>query len=258
MSNRLRQRSSLRAASNFSLVRKGAKFWNALPWKSVNVSDTHLGEFDDAIFLGLEEVDGNAFLAQKKEREEEAAAAEEENDEAVVSKDRKKKRKRAEVENDVDAVNENDVIVDVDTSARKTSKKDNKKKAKAVNDEQNMEQNDTSDNLIVVQQSQKKEKSTAKKSKKEKSKVATTVTIGTDNEPYDVSSTGNWGGVEMNGLLCESLQRLDFVKPTPIQFVAIPKIIANCMDIVGVAETGSGKTLVRSTFVYICMFCLFH
>jgi superfamily II DNA/RNA helicase len=48
----------------------------------------------------------------------------------------------------------------------------------------------------------------------------------------------------MNGMLCDSLRALDFVKPTPIQQSAIPKILENRIDVVGVAETGSGKTLV--------------
>ena len=39
--------------------------WNALPWRPLDVSKTDLGDFEDAVFFGLEELDGNAYKLTK-------------------------------------------------------------------------------------------------------------------------------------------------------------------------------------------------
>lgn len=244
MSGKLRkkERSSEGGVSNFSLVRKGAKFWNALPWKSVDVSKSRLGEFDDAVFFGLEELDGNAFLEFKKKQQEAVAAgtAEAEDDqveevvEEAVQKKENKKKKRKRGDADLEAQEEVAVEeVEDDVKPAKKTKKDKKKKEPVV------ETDAPSDSEEI-----RPEKSRSKPEKSKKAAKQAVVPVALDDTPFDLESAGDWGGVAMNGLLCDSLRALDFVKPTPIQQSAIPKILENRIDVVGVAETGSGKTLV--------------
>lgn len=61
------------------------------------------------------------------------------------------------------------------------------------------------------------------------------------------------GSIQLHSLLCKALEELKFLTPTPIQYASIPlslKITHDVnnndkyCDIVGAAETGSGKTLV--------------
>ena len=44
---------------------KALEMWNALPWHAIDTSSENLGQFEDSVFFGLEEVDGNAYLLQK-------------------------------------------------------------------------------------------------------------------------------------------------------------------------------------------------
>jgi ATP-dependent RNA helicase DDX24/MAK5 len=48
-------------------VKPITKMWNAMPWKSIAFEDVNLGEFDESILFGLEELDGNAYVLDKKE-----------------------------------------------------------------------------------------------------------------------------------------------------------------------------------------------
>ena len=40
--------------------------WQNMPWKAVDTENENLGDFDEAIFFGLEELDGDSFIATKK------------------------------------------------------------------------------------------------------------------------------------------------------------------------------------------------
>ena len=42
-----------------------AKIWDHLAWKTVSTENADLGDFEDAVFLGLEEIDGNAYKLKK-------------------------------------------------------------------------------------------------------------------------------------------------------------------------------------------------
>jgi hypothetical protein len=50
-----------------------------------------------------------------------------------------------------------------------------------------------------------------------------------------------WGGIPMLSVLVSGLESLSFVSPTPIQASSLPITMQATADIVGIAETGSGK-----------------
>jgi hypothetical protein len=47
--------------SRLAKKREKSERWGALPWKPVDLSNENLGEFDDAVFFGLEEIDGSEY-----------------------------------------------------------------------------------------------------------------------------------------------------------------------------------------------------
>ena len=55
------------------------------------------------------------------------------------------------------------------------------------------------------------------------------------------AESGDFGKFGLDSQLLEALARLDFTKPTPIQNLAIPPLLAG-RDLVGLAQTGTGKT----------------
>ena len=48
--------------------------------------------------------------------------------------------------------------------------------------------------------------------------------------------------LDLNDALLKAVSELGFVEPTPIQTEAIPEIISGERDLVGLAQTGTGKT----------------
>ncbi|RYP64622.1 hypothetical protein DL770_009157 [Monosporascus sp. CRB-9-2] len=62
------------------------------------------------------------------------------------------------------------------------------------------------------------------------------------DEPQDDVDVSAWVPLDLSPRLLESLSKLKFAKPTPIQAAAIPHILAG-RDVIGKASTGSGKTL---------------
>ncbi|KAF2870313.1 P-loop containing nucleoside triphosphate hydrolase protein [Massariosphaeria phaeospora] len=62
-----------------------------------------------------------------------------------------------------------------------------------------------------------------------------------DDEDVEVDVTA-WGELDLSPQTLDSLSRLKFSEPTPIQSSTIPEILAG-HDVIGKASTGSGKTL---------------
>lgn len=68
------------------------------------------------------------------------------------------------------------------------------------------------------------------------------------NEDYNISSTGtehplrNWREAQANTEIVDQIGRLGYQEPTPVQRAAIPIGLA-AKDVIGIAETGSGKTM---------------
>lgn len=68
--------------------------------------------------------------------------------------------------------------------------------------------------------------------------VVSAVADGIDADEAQVKTFSDLGLIEQ---LCEACEQLSYKKPTPIQAQAIPLALQG-RDIIGLAETGSGKT----------------
>eukprot|EP00601_Ochromonadales_sp_CCMP2298_P030551 CAMPEP_0173347986 /NCGR_PEP_ID=MMETSP1144-20121109/13470_1 /TAXON_ID=483371 /ORGANISM="non described non described, Strain CCMP2298" /LENGTH=109 /DNA_ID=CAMNT_0014295557 /DNA_START=44 /DNA_END=370 /DNA_ORIENTATION=- len=42
-----------------------AAMWDTLAWRSVDTTTSDLGDFEESVFMGLEEIDGNAYVIKK-------------------------------------------------------------------------------------------------------------------------------------------------------------------------------------------------
>ncbi|XP_068896059.1 ATP-dependent RNA helicase DDX24 isoform X2 [Tenebrio molitor] len=63
------------------------------------------------------------------------------------------------------------------------------------------------------------------------------------NNDSNIEDPTVWSNFGLPDLLIKALTALGFTEPTLIQSLTLPAAILGCRDIVGVAETGSGKTL---------------
>lgn len=179
---------------------KGAEYWNSLSWKAVDTSSHNFGDFEDAMFFGLEEVEASVYLGNSS-----------------ASKKSKETKKRK--------VDESEQTVGVDVVEEEQPKKLKSKKER--------------------------------RPKKKKLRAAAAATNQSDNEKAAVTDeieaavlryslkTLEWGTVSLYQPIIKALNTKGFEQPTPIQLNAIPKILQGSCDIIGVAETGSGKTLVN-------------
>lgn len=65
-----RAMSTKRSRGNAARAAAGSseRMWNTLPWHSVDVTKENLGDYEDTVFFGLEELDGNAYKLRKMEQ----------------------------------------------------------------------------------------------------------------------------------------------------------------------------------------------
>ena len=171
------------------------QYWDTLPWKSVEAND--LGDFEDAVFYSLEEVDGNALIASRESKAPKNQSDDHTNELSTATT------------NTTPSLSEDSIPKESQPAAPVDKKR--KRKAKAV------------------------EENEAKARKKEK-------TITTIPAPEEISFE-EWNGIYFHSPIVKSLLSLGFTSPTPIQAKAIPIILRGKSDLVGVAETGSGKSL---------------
>lgn len=62
------KRSRVKAARGERDGNSKEKMWNNLPWRSVDTEKENLGDYEDTVFFGLEELDGNAYKLRKTEQ----------------------------------------------------------------------------------------------------------------------------------------------------------------------------------------------
>ncbi|KAG7277887.1 hypothetical protein CRUP_036287 [Coryphaenoides rupestris] len=125
-----------------------------------------------------------------------------------------------------------DTQSEVETKIDKTTKKKKKKKAKAETVPESKVEVEV---VTKEQQSQDKPKKLPKNGAKNWTNAAMS-----GNQNTDVSA---WKDLFVPEPVLKALSYLGFSSPTPIQALALPSAIRDRMDIVGAAETGSGKTL---------------
>jgi superfamily II DNA/RNA helicase len=217
------------------------EYWNSMPWKAVDTSQSGLGEFDDCMFMGLEELDGNNFLQQKKESQ--------------GKKEKSDKKKGKKTEKDVTVVEEmetetshkeNETVEMV--SDEKNAKPKANKKRKQQTEEETPEETPISHQATAEKQQKKKRKT----EKPVPTPPAATPAVVAKEESTEeiIRNVSSWDKVELSSVLRNSLIALDFKHPTPIQTASIPMILYpennEICDVVGIAETGSGKTLVKT------------
>jgi hypothetical protein len=181
------------------------KYWQTLPWKPVDVASINLGSFDDSVFFGLEEIDGNSYIVEKNKKNSQTTAETSE------------------------------------TEGESTNKKKNKKNPK----KRSLSEDAAEEGSKKSEPAKKKKKKVAAIDKQEKVTDVVDSTI-------DLSQTKKWDKVQLSFPIVETLQQLDFLHPTPIQSSSIPLTLSSSEinDIVGIAETGSGKTLVSLRLIW--------
>ena len=62
------KRSRSNAAKAAGSMSSSERMWDILPWHSVDVTKENLGDYEDTVFFGLEELDGNAYKLRKMEQ----------------------------------------------------------------------------------------------------------------------------------------------------------------------------------------------
>lgn len=99
-------------------VKPITKMWNAMPWKPIHFEEMNLGEFDESILFGLEELDGNAYKLEKKEAgyklEMKNSTKNQNTTTEEVKKDKKKKLKKLRKdtkENQEDSKSSNSTLI---------------------------------------------------------------------------------------------------------------------------------------------------
>lgn len=167
----------------------------------------------NSVFLGLEELDASMFTKKTAPAPDAPEPAEE------VEQVAKKTKKRKHTE---EAIAEPSPVAEEQAPVPEVSKKAKK----------------------------------AKKAKLPAPVADDTATAGTSHEDQNALSAsviaqamgvpGQWGAITMPLCMVRTLQAMDFPSPTPIQVAGIDMVRKGNNDIVGVAETGSGKTLVSN------------
>ena len=207
--------------------------WENMPWKPLATENLELGDFDDAVFFGLEELDGNAFVLSKSNTGYSVKAA----DDLVV-----------------DSHNISDTEELPSSALPETAQiSDKKKKRKTLKELRKLNSANASEEAKDVDAHVEVAADLVQPPKTKKSKKALTeehVSFATPKELSEhqhvedkIVPDCKWGSVTLHGLLTDSLNALGFQNPTPIQSQAIPVTLRGKQDIVGAAETGSGKTL---------------
>jgi ATP-dependent RNA helicase DDX24/MAK5 len=195
---------------------KASRIWDGLPWNSVDVSKENLGDFEDAVFFGLEELDGNAYVLSKNEQGFAVLPSSGTNE----REGKKPKKVKESPQDDIFGSGETN---HTNQPSKRKSLKDIRK------DAMKLKEGKTSDNKVA-----------GGKLKHQKQKQSPVGQIPFD---WPLEGEADWGGVKLHVLLQKSLISLNFNFPTPIQTAAIPLATKEACDVVGAAETGSGKTL---------------
>ncbi|KAJ4758950.1 ATP-dependent RNA helicase MAK5 [Rhynchospora pubera] len=190
---------------------------------------------DQGGFLSLEEIDESEFGLIGEVVE---AVGEE--------KGNKKKKKASSVSNSNKRKRGDELSSELGSGTVVTEEGDKEEKKRKGNNRNN----DVKDGVQGKEEAGRKNK----KNKKEKKKK-TNQKEGTSGEIAKVDEKGaksfllgedevyEWNALRLHPSLMNSIRRLGFREPTPIQRACIPAAAHQGKDVIGAAETGSGKTL---------------
>ncbi|XP_051724176.1 ATP-dependent RNA helicase DDX24 isoform X2 [Ctenopharyngodon idella] len=175
---------------------------------------------------------------------------------------KKKKRKASEIEAEEQLQSDADEKPDQKKKKRqKKNKRDEESQDETVEDggvEDQISQDESSD---VTPETQHKTSEKKKKKKQQKKKKKKTLAGKADAPAESQKKSRNWSsaavvdpegsGTDVSAWkdlfvpepVLKALSALGFSAPTPIQALALPPAIRDRLDVLGAAETGSGKTL---------------
>ncbi|KAM7255756.1 hypothetical protein ACFE04_011497 [Oxalis oulophora] len=267
--------------SSSSSIKKGKKKrantelgrLNSLSWKQSinfeNENDDNLSLFMgsnelEGGFLGLEEIDEVDYglvlpkhekLSKKRKKSDSfEEIIDNVGDEGQVEnvKDMKKKKRKQKVKKDVDLPankNEEDAEVKNDEDMKKKRKKKVKKNVELPANEEEVKTAEGTKKkrkkkvkkdaeLPANKEDVKNVEDTKKKRKKKANKDSNYEEVMTVPPEFYT-----WSELRLHPLIMESIDRLGFKEPTPIQMACIPAGARQGKDIIGAAKAGSGKTL---------------
>jgi hypothetical protein len=216
------------------------RMWDKMAWRSVDVAKENLGDYEDTVFFGLEELDGNAYKLRKTEQVSQQEQFWYHGVKIVTSFDTSKSNKLYSlIELSTSTTNQSYYVestgdVEASTSNELTS-----------DDDSNLIVQDEVENASFLEKKSKRKtlkelrKAAAAASKTESSSE---VKLLKEIEEANIELEGEaeWGGIKLHILLQKALISLNFKLPTPIQTAAIPIVATGKFDLVGAAETGSG------------------
>ncbi len=183
-----------------------------------------LTSFDDAMFFGLEEVDGSVF---------------------VSGEDLSAQREAGPVHDQVvDDVQESNSITKK-KKPRKLRDQSSKDELAAADKSRDTEVADDIKAVEIEQIAAVKTKTKAKKIKQGEDQGQPKATGAPSKLPLPprISETDSWGGISLNAAIVDSLtEHMKFQWPTTIQSLAAPETLRGETDIVGASETGSGSS----------------
>ncbi|KAJ3680003.1 hypothetical protein LUZ60_016281 [Juncus effusus] len=226
--------------------------------KSINWSDSLpddpfslLSNSNEGGFLSLEEIDdvdfgliGEPTAVVEEDKGKKKKTKKKNNKESSLPDSKKRKRdenavsingdepKKEEGEKETNRQNEK-------TNDKKLKKNNNNKKKENKNQPNDRKNNNNKKENKNQPNEKKQDKKQVPKAKKLKRDTQ-------DEEDYLILREDEiyaWKELRLHPLLMQSIQRLGFREPTPIQKACIPAAAHQGKDVIGAAETGSGKTL---------------
>ncbi|KAA0710814.1 ATP-dependent RNA helicase DDX24 [Triplophysa tibetana] len=215
-------------------------------WKPVNVDPSLFSDpcldglvcFEELTDYSLVEPEKtiHADESGKKTRSDRKRKPSEEQLKAEDTDDTERKKKKKLMTDDEASVDEEEMSQDhqtpqtTSTPTKQENKKKKKKKKKVRSEECEVKRSDGGDVGTAPS-----------KHKKSKNKNwSDAAHAGAESRNADVSA---WKDLFVPDAVLKALSKLGFSAPTPIQALAIPPAVRDHLDVLGAAETGSGKTL---------------
>ncbi|KAK7744437.1 ATP-dependent RNA helicase [Diatrype stigma] len=208
---------------------------DSLNWREAQLPDM----FDDAEgFFGLEEVD-DVEVIRKDNNTVEFRALVPDSDEAGKTEETKETESEEE---EFEGFDDEPQSLSQPKNVKPTDEKP-AKESQSGEPSKKPKQQDPKQQEPKPKDKKKKSPDTAEDNA-EDSELEENVFAGLDNfeEPHDEVDLSAWVPLELSPRLLESLAKMKFSKPTPIQAASIPHVLAG-HDVIGKASTGSGKTL---------------